>query len=54
MMTAYAAVEVCRGGGIDAARQLFDGMLLRNVVSWKVMIDGYVKGSSPQINRCEQ
>jgi hypothetical protein len=31
MMTPYAAVEAGRGGGIDAARHLFDGMLLGNV-----------------------
>jgi pentatricopeptide repeat protein len=45
MMTAYAATAV---GGIDAARHLFDGMLLRNVVSWNIMINGYVKAKRPE------
>ena len=44
MMTAYAGAP----GGIDAARQLFDGMLLRNVVSWNVMVNGYVKAKRPE------
>jgi pentatricopeptide repeat protein len=48
MMTPYAAVEAGRGGGIDAAGHLFDGMLLRNVVSWNVMINGYVKAKRPE------
>ncbi|VAH12406.1 unnamed protein product [Triticum turgidum subsp. durum] len=45
MMTAHAAAP---GGGVDAARQLFDGMLLRNAVSWNVMINGYVKAKRPE------
>jgi hypothetical protein len=49
MMTPYAAVEAGRGGSIDAARHLIDGMLLENVVSWKVLIS-----NCAQINRCEE
>ncbi|XP_047045871.1 pentatricopeptide repeat-containing protein At3g51320 [Lolium rigidum] len=44
MMTAYAASAAT----IDAARHLFDGMLLRNVVSWNVMISGYLKAKRPE------
>jgi pentatricopeptide repeat protein len=43
MMTAYAAAT-----SIDAARRLFDGMPLRNAVSWNVMINGYVKAKRPE------
>jgi pentatricopeptide repeat protein len=43
-MTAFAGTA----GGIDAARQVFDQMLLRNVVSWNVMINGYVKAKRPE------
>jgi hypothetical protein len=39
MMTAYAATAVGCGGGIDAARHLLDGMLLRNVLSMMKVFD---------------
>jgi pentatricopeptide repeat protein len=39
MMTAYAAAEAGHGGGIDAARNLLDGMLLRDVVSMMKVSD---------------
>jgi pentatricopeptide repeat protein len=40
MMTAYTATVVSHGGGsIDAARHLFDGMLLRDVVSMMKVSD---------------
>lgn len=43
-MTAYAG----SAGGIDTARQLFDGMLQRNAVSWNVIINGYIKAKRPE------
>ncbi|XP_020082663.1 pentatricopeptide repeat-containing protein At5g56310-like [Ananas comosus] len=33
----------CNCGGIDDARQLFDGIIHRDVVLWNVMIAGYAK-----------
>uniref|UniRef100_J3M381 Uncharacterized protein n=1 Tax=Oryza brachyantha TaxID=4533 RepID=J3M381_ORYBR len=44
IMTAYAATI----GTIHAARHLFDGMFLRNAVSWNIMINGYVKVKRPE------
>ncbi|XP_010540194.1 PREDICTED: pentatricopeptide repeat-containing protein At1g11290, chloroplastic [Tarenaya hassleriana] len=35
-------------GSLATARQLFDGMLERNVVSWNSMIDGYVQNENPK------
>lgn len=43
-MTALAGTS----GGTDAARQLFEGMRQRNVVSWNIMINGYVKAKRPE------
>ncbi|KAL3011939.1 hypothetical protein AAZX31_07G227600 [Glycine max] len=37
-------------GDIDKARLLFDGMIDKNVVSWNLMISGYVKMGNP--NEC--
>jgi pentatricopeptide repeat protein len=35
-------------GSLETARQLFDGMLERNVVSWNSMIDAYVQNENPK------
>ncbi|KFK35672.1 hypothetical protein AALP_AA4G022300 [Arabis alpina] len=35
-------------GYLNVARQIFDGMLERNVVSWNSMIDAYVQNESPK------
>ncbi|TVU18399.1 hypothetical protein EJB05_34494, partial [Eragrostis curvula] len=43
-----ASPPLATSGGIDTARQLFDGMLLRNTVSWNVIINGYVKAKRPE------
>lgn len=39
MITAYAG-----DGSMVEARELFDVMAERNVVTWNAIIDGYVKG----------
>ncbi|URE10538.1 PPR repeat [Musa troglodytarum] len=38
----------CKGGEIAAARELFDVMPERNVISWSILIDGYVKHGDPK------
>ncbi|XP_057421806.1 pentatricopeptide repeat-containing protein At4g16835, mitochondrial-like [Lotus japonicus] len=40
------------GGDIDRARWLFDGMIEKNVVSWNLMISGYVKMG--KLDECTQ
>lgn len=35
-------------GGIEEARRVFDGMVVRNVFSWTSMIDGYGKNGNPE------
>ena len=32
---------ICKCGNIDLARQIFDNMSERDLVSWNTMIDGY-------------
>ncbi|XP_072961844.1 putative pentatricopeptide repeat-containing protein At3g23330 [Typha angustifolia] len=33
----------CRGGRVDLGRQIFDSMMVRNLVIWTTMIGGYVE-----------
>ncbi|XP_034918203.1 putative pentatricopeptide repeat-containing protein At5g09950 isoform X2 [Populus alba] len=37
-----------RCGEIDQARKLFDRMVIRNVVTWNLMISGYLKNRQPE------
>ncbi|XP_062120234.1 pentatricopeptide repeat-containing protein At2g13600-like [Humulus lupulus] len=43
IFTNASITEQCRNGRLDVARQLFDGMRNRTVVSWNTMISGYSK-----------
>lgn len=44
VMVGTAAVDMyCKCGEVDAARLLFDEMLVRNNVSWNTMINGYMR-----------
>lgn len=44
ILVATALVDMyCKAGAIDAARRVFDGMLIRDVVVWNAMISGYSK-----------
>ncbi|XP_058080675.1 putative pentatricopeptide repeat-containing protein At3g11460, mitochondrial [Magnolia sinica] len=38
----------CKCRDIDSAGYLFDGMRVRNLVSWNILIDGYVQNGQPQ------
>ncbi|KAL6013256.1 hypothetical protein ACLOJK_003748 [Asimina triloba] len=37
----------CKCGDMDSANHLFDGMHIRNLVSWNILIDGYVQNGQP-------
>ncbi|XP_074590973.1 pentatricopeptide repeat-containing protein At3g03580-like [Curcuma longa] len=44
LLVATALVDMyCKAGVIDAARRVFDGMLIRDVIVWNAMISGYSK-----------
>ncbi|KAG6525023.1 pentatricopeptide repeat-containing protein At5g39350-like [Zingiber officinale] len=44
LLVATALVDMyCKAGVIDAARRVFDGMLMRDVIVWNAMISGYSK-----------
>ncbi|XP_020086185.1 pentatricopeptide repeat-containing protein At1g11290, chloroplastic-like [Ananas comosus] len=38
----------CRCGKMDSAQSLFDEMVARNIVSWNILVDGYVRMKCPE------